>query len=81
MREHFCPVEKVGISFENECNWCGEKEMKTIIEMAREAGAVFPADGSYHKFERVCSFDGNVWLFNDAKICFQRSCQLFYGIL
>ena len=25
---------------------------KTIIEMAREAGAVFPADGSYHKFER-----------------------------
>ena len=52
MREHFCPVEKVGISFENECNWCGEKEMKTIIEMAREAGAVFPADGSYHKFER-----------------------------
>ena len=26
--------------------------MKTIIEMARRAGAVFPADGSYHKFER-----------------------------
>ena len=25
--------------------------MKTI-EMAREAGAVFPADGSYHSFER-----------------------------
>ena len=27
--------------------------MKTVIEMAREAGAVFPADGSYHKFESV----------------------------
>jgi len=24
-----------------------------IIEMARQAGAVFPADGSYHSFERV----------------------------
>jgi hypothetical protein len=30
--------------------------MKTIIEMAREAGAVFPADGSYHKFE----FEGSL---------------------
>jgi len=25
---------------------------RTIMEMAREAGAVFPADGSYHSFER-----------------------------
>ena len=25
---------------------------RTIMEMARRAGAVFPADGSYHKFER-----------------------------
>jgi len=24
----------------------------SIIEMARRAGAVFPADGSYHQFER-----------------------------
>jgi hypothetical protein len=24
-----------------------------IIEMARRAGAVFPADGSYHSFEKV----------------------------
>jgi hypothetical protein len=30
--------------------------LKTVIEMAREAGAVFPADGSYHKFE----FDGSL---------------------
>ena len=27
-----------------------------IIRMAREAGAVFPADGSYHKFE----FEGSL---------------------
>ena len=31
--------------------------MKTVIEMAREAGAVFPADGSYHKFEFEGSLD------------------------
>ena len=52
MREHFCPVEKVVISFKNECNWCGEKEMKTIIEMAREAGVTYSqVDGSYTKLE------------------------------
>lgn len=27
-------------------------EPDITIEMAREAGAVFPADGSYHQFER-----------------------------
>jgi hypothetical protein len=26
---------------------------RTIMEMAREAGAVFPADGSYHSFETL----------------------------
>ena len=52
MREHFCPVEKVVISFKNECNWCGEKEMKTIIEMAREAGVTYSqVDGSYTKLK------------------------------
>ena len=25
---------------------------RQVMEMAREAGAVFPADGSYHQFER-----------------------------
>jgi hypothetical protein len=25
---------------------------RQVVEMAREAGAVFPADGSYHSFER-----------------------------
>jgi hypothetical protein len=38
MKEHFCPVEHAVISFDGECNWCGDKEMKTIQEMAREAG-------------------------------------------
>ena len=35
--------------------------MKTVIEMAREAGAVFPADGSYHRFE----FEGSLERFAD----------------
>ena len=26
MKEHFCPVEKLVIAYENQCNWCGEKE-------------------------------------------------------
>ena len=49
--------------------------MKTVIEMAREAGAVFPADGSYHKFE----FEGSLERFAElvradereacAKVC------------
>jgi hypothetical protein len=30
--------------------------MRDVVEMAREAGAVFPADGSYHKFE----FEGSL---------------------
>jgi uncharacterized protein (UPF0216 family) len=25
---------------------------RQVLELAREAGAVFPADGSYHQFER-----------------------------
>lgn len=30
MKEHYCPVEKTVISYEGECNWCGEKEMNPI---------------------------------------------------
>lgn len=27
MKAHFCPVDRTTISYEGECNWCGEKEM------------------------------------------------------
>jgi rRNA maturation protein Nop10 len=27
MKQHFCPAEQSMIAFENECNWCGEKEV------------------------------------------------------
>ena len=62
--------------------------MKTVIEMAREAGAVFPADGSYHKFE----FEGSLEAFAElvradereacAKVCEERlgpTATAFYG--
>ena len=26
MKRHYCPVEKTELSYEGECNWCGEKE-------------------------------------------------------
>ena len=32
MKEHFCPAEKLMIAFENECNWCGEKEVLAQLE-------------------------------------------------
>jgi hypothetical protein len=27
MKTHYCLVDKTTISYEGECNWCGEKEM------------------------------------------------------
>ena len=30
MKSHYCKQEKTAISYEGECNWCGEKEMKPI---------------------------------------------------
>ena len=40
MKEHFCPVEQSVITYQDECNWCGESEgsMNEIIEMARDSG-------------------------------------------
>ena len=26
MKEHFCPVEQSLVTYEKECNWCGQKE-------------------------------------------------------
>jgi len=47
--------------------------MKTVLEMAREAGAVFPADGSYHKFD--------AWVGSevDTKRFVVRSCDYVLG--
>ena len=55
MKEHFCPVENTLIKYENQCNWCGEKEesmtQDEILEMTREAGldvdGVFFSDEMY----------------------------------
>jgi hypothetical protein len=36
MKEHFCPTEKLTITYQDKCNWCGEKEWVglTIEEIA-----------------------------------------------
>ena len=26
MKEHYCPEERTTLSYEGECNWCGQKE-------------------------------------------------------
>jgi hypothetical protein len=33
MKKHFCPVEKALISYEGECNWCGQKEWIGLDEV------------------------------------------------
>ena len=30
MTPHYCPVEKTNISFDDECNWCGMKELHVV---------------------------------------------------
>ena len=37
MKEHFCPVENTLITYENQCNWCGEKEESMTQEALRMA--------------------------------------------
>lgn len=42
MKEHFCPAEKSIISYQDQCNWCGEKEA-----LAQEQEPVAMWDGKY----------------------------------
>ena len=32
MKAHFCPIEKTLMSYEGECNWCGQKEPVAYID-------------------------------------------------
>lgn len=33
MKAHYCTVERTTLSYEGECNWCGEREMNnTLVE-------------------------------------------------
>ena len=45
MREHFCSAEKSMITYEGECNWCGQKEWVELtdeeIESAIDDGFAF----------------------------------------
>jgi hypothetical protein len=30
MKEHFCPAEHSIITYQDQCNWCGEKEKEWV---------------------------------------------------
>ncbi len=47
MKQHYCPVDKTTISYEGECNWCGEKEMD-INQLNRAYAEQYAKD---HKLE------------------------------
>jgi hypothetical protein len=32
MKEHFCPVEESLVTYEKECNWCGQKEWAGLTD-------------------------------------------------
>jgi hypothetical protein len=31
MKQHFCPVEKAEIAYQDKCNWCGELESQKPV--------------------------------------------------
>ena len=33
MKEHFCPAEQSTITYQNQCNWCGEQEPDDIASI------------------------------------------------
>ena len=33
MKEHFCPAEQSIISYQDQCNWCGEQEPDDIASI------------------------------------------------
>jgi hypothetical protein len=39
MKQHYCSAEKTTISYEGECNWCGEKEVNEYFKKQLEQGA------------------------------------------
>jgi hypothetical protein len=36
MKEHFCPAEKSIITYQDKCNWCGEKEWVGLTQKERD---------------------------------------------
>ena len=56
MKQHYCPAEKTMMEYEDECNWCGEKEIKDVVEQfaweCRNA-----QDFDYKKFADLILFE------------------------
>jgi len=64
MKQHFCPVENTLLSFEDQCNWCGEKEesmtQDEIIDMAMEAEFVLHGKPSDEESELFVCVDKDI---------------------
>jgi hypothetical protein len=55
MKQHFCPVEKSIITYQDKCNWCGELESQEPVGWMNKHGAcisdVFKkADSTYIQY-------------------------------
>jgi hypothetical protein len=62
MKEHFCPVEKSVIAYENECNWCGEKEpLQALHEENKRLGLYKESLGNHIEDNLVMVAKGDTW--------------------
>ena len=64
MKEHYCPIENTLLTYENQCNWCGEKEESMTQEALRMALEAF-----YQIFESTPPYrDDGTCVINDKSV-------------
>lgn len=51
MKEHFCPAEQSIITYQDKCNWCGEKE--GAMSKAQQVFEAMMVARGYSDFEQV----------------------------
>lgn len=59
MKEHFCPAEQSTITYQGECNWCGEREALAQTqeqEPVNEYGVPLSACNGYRHDEHYWAF-------------------------
>ena len=61
MKIHHCPIENASVAFENECNWCGQREFIGLTE--RELLDLFNVEGTAET-----SIDARIYLTAYKKI-------------
>ena len=50
MKEHFCLAEQSLITYEKECNWCGEKEKEWVGLTANELSMIGDSMKTWNSF-------------------------------